>query len=81
MLHKSLESGWGVLLSGALVVGLALSGLTFGEWRVLMVLAMVATTGMLFHRRLRHFMLLPSCIALASAMALLALNLGVLAER
>ncbi|NDJ59030.1 DUF1435 domain-containing protein [Enterobacteriaceae bacterium 4M9] len=81
MLQKSLESGWGVLLSGAVVAGLALGGLTFAQWRVLMVLAMVATTGMLFHRRLRHFMLLPSCIAFASGMALLALNLGVLAER
>lgn len=81
MLQKSLESGWGVLLSGAVVVGLVLSGLTFSEWRVLMVLAMIVTTGMLFHHRLRHFMLLPSCIAFASGMALLALNLGVLAER
>ncbi len=81
MLHKRLESGWGVLLSGAVVAGLALGGLRFGEWRLLMVLAMVATTGMLFHHRLRHFMLLPSCIAFASGMALLALNLGVLVER
>lgn len=80
MLQKRLESGWGVLLSGALVAGLAVSGLTFTQWRMLMVVAMLATTGMLFHRRLRHFMLLPSCIAFASGMALLALSADILTQ-
>ncbi|MBK4715656.1 MULTISPECIES: DUF1435 domain-containing protein [Tenebrionibacter/Tenebrionicola group] len=81
MLQRSLESGWGVLISGAVVAALVFNGLTFGEWRLLMASAMVTTIGMLFHRRLRHFMLLPSCIALASGIALLALSLGMLTER
>lgn len=75
MLQRALESGWGVVLPGAIVTLLALGGLTFEQWRVMVVLALLATSGMLYHKRLRHFVLLPSCVALTSGLMLIALNL------
>lgn len=75
MLHKRLESGWGIIVPGVLVTLLALSDLTFAQWRIVVVLALLATSLMLFHKRLRHFVLLPSCIAFASGLILAALNL------
>ncbi|NUU66234.1 DUF1435 domain-containing protein [Enterobacteriaceae bacterium BIT-l23] len=69
MLQRGLESGWAGLFSGVLVAsGLILGDLSFGTWRLLMALAMVATVAMLFHRRLRHYLLLPSCIVVAMGM-------------
>ncbi|WNN48021.1 DUF1435 domain-containing protein [Siccibacter colletis] len=70
MLQRTLESGWGVLLPASLVAALALGDLTFAQWRVVVVLGLLATAGMLYHKRLRHYVLLPSCIAFASAMML-----------
>ncbi|WP_313049361.1 DUF1435 domain-containing protein [Atlantibacter subterraneus] len=75
MLQKALESGWGIVLPGVVVSVLAFSGLTFEQWRGVVVLALLATSGMLYHKRLRHFVLLPSCIALTSGLMLIALNL------
>ncbi|MCZ7833005.1 DUF1435 domain-containing protein [Atlantibacter hermannii] len=75
MLQRALESGWGIVLPGVVVIILALSGLTFEQWRGVVVLALLATSGMLYHKRLRHFVLLPSCVALISGLMLIALNL------
>lgn len=75
MLQRALESGWGVVLPGVIVTLLALSGLTFEQWRGVVVLALLASSAMLYHKRLRHFVLLPSCIALTSGLMLIALNL------
>ena len=75
MLQRALESGWGVVLPGVIVTLLALSGLTFEQWRGVVVLALLASSAMLYHKRLRHFVLLPSCVALISGMMLMALNL------
>ena len=77
MLHKRLESGWGIVVPGLLVTLLALNDLNFAQWRVVIVLALIATSLMLFHKRLRHFVLLPSCIAFASGLMLVALNLKI----
>lgn len=74
MIGKRLESGWGVLVPCAMMPLVALMELSFSEWRVLMVVAFLATVVMLFHKRLRHFMLLPSCIALAGALAAISVN-------
>ncbi|YCI82156.1 DUF1435 domain-containing protein [Enterobacteriaceae bacterium] len=76
MLHKRLESGWGVLLPASLIVAMAMSNLSFAQWRIVVVLGLLATAVMLYHKRLRHFVLLPSCAALAGAMMLAAMNLG-----
>ena len=75
MLQRALESGWGVVLPGVIVTLLALSGLTFEQWRGVVVLALLASSAMLYHKRLRHFVLLPSCVALTSVLMLIALNL------
>ncbi|WP_024559963.1 DUF1435 domain-containing protein [Franconibacter pulveris 601] len=75
MLQKRLESGWGIIVSGILVMLLALSDLSFAQWRLIVVLALLSTSLMLFHKRLRHFLLLPSCIAFASGLMLMVMNL------
>lgn len=75
MLPRALESGWGIILPGIVVTLLAFGGLTFDQWRGVMVLALLATSAMLYHKRLRHFVLLPSCIALTSGLMLIALNI------
>ncbi|WP_024553349.1 DUF1435 domain-containing protein [Franconibacter helveticus 513] len=75
MLQKRLESGWGIIVPGLLVTLLALSDLTFAQWRIVVVVALLATSLMLFHKRLRHFLLLPSCIAFASVLMLIVMNL------
>ncbi|MBD8162208.1 DUF1435 domain-containing protein [Erwinia persicina] len=74
VMGKRLDSGWGVLLPCAMMPLVALMELSFTEWRVLMVVALLATVVMLFHKRLRHYLLLPSCIALAGGLAALSVN-------
>jgi len=73
-LGKRLSSGWGVLLPGALLPMLALANLTLGQLRGLVILAMLATLLMLFNSRLRHYLLLPSFLALAGGLAAVSLN-------
>lgn len=75
MLQRALGSGWGLILPGMLVAGLAFADLSVDTWRVLIVLGLLVTPAMLYHKRLRHFVLLPSGIALVSGMMLLMLNL------
>jgi len=77
MLGKRLTSGWGVLLPCALMPLmplLAMTHMTLDQLRVLVVVAMLVTLGMLFHRTLRHYMLLPSFMALAGGLAAVTLN-------
>ncbi|MTD27489.1 DUF1435 domain-containing protein [Erwinia sorbitola] len=78
MTGKTLDSGWGVLVPCALMPLVTLMELSFSEWRVLMVVAFLATVVMLFHKRLRHYMLLPSCIALAGGIAAISVNYSTL---
>ncbi len=76
MLQRPLESAWGTLVPGLIVAGLVYMDLSFSQWRALMVLGLVASTAMLFHGRLRHYVLLPSGIAFASGLALVMMNTG-----
>jgi len=76
MSGKRLDSGWGVLLPCAVMPLIALMNLSFSGWRVVMVVALLATLVMLFHQRLRHYLLLPSCLALAGGVAAITLNFG-----
>jgi uncharacterized oligopeptide transporter (OPT) family protein len=78
MSGKRLDSGWGVLLPCALMPLIALMDLSFSGWRVVMVSALLATLVMLFHKRLRHYLLLPSCLALAGGVAAITLKFGAL---
>lgn len=74
ILGKRLTSGWGVLLPCALMPLLALTHMTLDQLRMLVVVALLATLVMLFHRTLRHYMLLPSFMALAGGLAAVTLN-------
>ena len=78
MLQRALGSGWGILLPGGIIAGLAFAGLSLDAWRILIVLGLVLTPAMLYHRRLRHFVLLPSGMALIGGMMLVVMNLRVL---
>jgi len=75
MLQRALGSGWGLILPGILVSGLAYADLSVSTWRVLIVLGLLITPAMLYHKRLRHFVLLPSGIALVGGIMLVMLNL------
>jgi len=48
MLYRRLESGWAVILPGAVVAMLAWKELSWEAWRVIIVLALLATIGMLY---------------------------------
>ncbi|ACX86652.1 protein of unknown function DUF1435 [Pectobacterium parmentieri WPP163] len=68
---KHLSSAWGVLLPCAIMPLLALLNLNLTHLKVIIATALLATLVMLFHQRLRHYLLLPSCIALAGGLAAL----------
>ena len=72
MLQRALGSGWAVLLPGILVAVLGGAGLSVDAWRGLIAVGLLMTALMIWHR---HFVLLPSCVALISGMMLMALNL------
>lgn len=72
-LGDRLASAWGF----AAVRADAAAGLDRSEYDAaarLIVIAMLATLVMLFNSRLRHYLLLPSCMALAGGLAAISLN-------
>lgn len=74
MLQRTLGSGWGVLLPGILIAGMAISDLSVYVWKAMIVLGLLLTSLMLYHKRLRHFVLLPSCAALIGGIVLVMMN-------
>ncbi|ATA27037.1 hypothetical protein BIY26_03605 [Brenneria goodwinii] len=68
---KHLSSAWGILLPGAIMPILAALDINLMHLKVIIAIALLATLVMLFHHRLRHYLLLPSCIALAGGLAAL----------
>lgn len=74
MLQRTLGSGWGVLLPGVIIVGLAFIGLSADALKLLIVSGLLLSALMLYHKQLRHFVLLPSCIALIGGMMLAMMN-------
>lgn len=75
MLQRTLGSGWGVLLPGVIIAGLAFVDLSLSTWKMIIVAGLLITSGMLWHKQLRHFILLPSCVALTGGMIALMLSL------
>ena len=75
MLQRALGSGWAILLSGVIVAVMAFADLSVGAWRSVIVIGLLLTSAMLYHKRLRHFVLLPSGIALVGGIMLVMLNL------
>ncbi|UQY44729.1 DUF1435 domain-containing protein [Erwinia sp. PK3-005] len=78
IMGERLQSAWSVLLPGALMPLVASMNLSFGQWRWLLLTALLMTVVMLVHHRLRRYILLPSCIALAGALAAVSVNAGAL---
>ncbi|HCB1581488.1 TPA: DUF1435 domain-containing protein [Citrobacter braakii] len=74
MLQRTLGSGWGVLLPGILIAGMAFNDLSIYVWKAMIVLGLLLTSLMLYHKRLRHFVLLPSCAALIGGIVLVMMN-------
>lgn len=74
MLQRTLGSGWGVLISGSAIAILSTMGLSLDVWRGVIVCGLLLSGAMIWHRRLRHFVLLPSCIAFVGALVLIAMN-------
>ncbi|HGE1923215.1 TPA: DUF1435 domain-containing protein [Salmonella enterica subsp. enterica serovar Typhimurium] len=72
MLQRTLGSGWGVF--GVIIVGLAFIGLSADALKLLIVSGLLLSALMLYHKQLRHFVLLPSCIALIGGMMLAMMN-------
>ncbi|KDE36955.1 Putative inner membrane protein [Kosakonia radicincitans] len=75
MLQRALGSGWGIVLPGMIVAVLALADLSIDAWRMVILLGLLLTPAMLYHKRLRHFVLLPSGVALVGGMIMMLLNL------
>ncbi|WP_053115951.1 DUF1435 domain-containing protein [Winslowiella iniecta] len=74
MSGKRLDSAWGVLLPCVMMPLMALMELSFDQWRLVMVIALLATISMLYHKKLRHYLLLPSCVALAGCLVAISLK-------
>ncbi|MDU5455668.1 MAG: DUF1435 domain-containing protein [Pseudescherichia vulneris] len=77
MVQRVLESGWGVVLSGLIALGLAYADLSVEAWRAVIVPGLLLTPAMLYHKRLRHFVLLPSGIALMGGIVLMVMNMKI----
>ncbi|MGL4428570.1 MAG: DUF1435 domain-containing protein [Silvania sp.] len=75
MLRRALGSGWGVLLPGAMITGLAYTDLSLMVWKVIIVSGLLISSAMIWHKQLRHFVLLPSCVALVAGMWVIAMSL------
>ena len=71
MLQRTLGSGWGVLLPGLLIAGLTYVDLSPELWRIVMLMGLLVTPLMLYHKQLRHYVLLPSCLALIASVILM----------
>ncbi|EOZ4639618.1 DUF1435 domain-containing protein [Enterobacter cloacae] len=75
MLSRVLGSGWGVLLPGAILGGLMYADLSIDIWKAIIVSGLLVTSAMIWHKQLRHFVLLPSCVALVSGILVILMSL------
>ena len=76
MLSKALGSGWGILLPGSIIGGLMFADLPIDVWKAMIVSGLLVTSAMIWHKQLRHYVLLPSCLALIAAIMLMIMNLN-----
>ncbi|WP_152958363.1 DUF1435 domain-containing protein [Trabulsiella odontotermitis] len=78
MLQRALGSGWGMLIPGGIIAALGFADLSAETWRGLIVVGLLLTSSMIWHHKLRHYVLLPSCVALIGGMMLIMLNMKLL---
>lgn len=69
MRGMKLDSAWGSMLACAAIPLMTLWQPSFEQWRIVMLIALLLTLLMLLNQRMRHYVLLPSCLALASGLA------------
>lgn len=74
IMGKKIDSGWGVLLPCAALPVFALWQPGFEQWRLIMLGALLLTLVTLLHPRLRHYLLLPSCLVLSGGIGALIVN-------
>lgn len=74
MLQRTLGSRWALLLPGIVVAVMAFADLPLNAWRAVIVIGLLLTPAMLYHKRLRHFVLLPSGVALVGGIIMAMLN-------
>ena len=74
MLQRALGSGWAILIPGIVVAVMAFADLPLDAWRTVIVIGLLLTPAMLYHKRLRHFILLPSGVALVGGIIMAMLN-------
>ncbi|HGN8651313.1 TPA: DUF1435 domain-containing protein [Enterobacter cloacae] len=75
MLNRVLGSGWGLLLPGAILGGLMFADLSIELWKAIIVSGLLMSSAMIWHKQLRHFVLLPSCVALVSGILVILMSL------
>ena len=75
MLNRVLGNGWGVLLPGAILGGLMFADLSIELWKAIIVSGLLMSSAMIWHKQLRHFVLLPSCVALVSGILVILMSL------
>ncbi|WP_368740930.1 DUF1435 domain-containing protein [Enterobacter hormaechei] len=75
MLSKALGSGWGILLPGSIISGLMFADLPIDVWKAMIVSGLLVTSAMIWHKQLRHYVLLPSCVALISGLLVILMSL------
>lgn len=75
MLSKVLGSAWGVLLPGMIIGGLMFADLSVDIWKLIIVSGLLMTSAMIWHKQLRHYVLLPSCVALVSGILVILMSL------
>ena len=75
MLNRVLGSGWGVLMPGAILGGLMFADLSIELWKAIIVSGLLMSSAMIWHKQLRHFVLLPSCVALVSGILVILMSL------
>ncbi|EEP97795.1 hypothetical protein A9Q62_14205 [Yersinia ruckeri] len=76
-LLRRIASGWGALLLSACLPLLGWSSFSMTELRGIIVVAMLVTLLMLYHRRLRHFLLLPACLAMAGGVMAILMHMDI----
>ncbi|WP_427029796.1 DUF1435 family protein [Enterobacter hormaechei] len=67
---------WAHLSRGASIIGgLMFADLPIDVWKAMIVSGLLVTSAMIWHKQLRHYVLLPSCVALISGLLVILMSL------
>ncbi|WPM85324.1 DUF1435 family protein [Apirhabdus apintestini] len=71
-----MKTGWGALMCYGLIVSFIMLDVSLDVWRGATAVALLTTAAMMYHPRLRAYLLLASCGVLAGATAVIMKNIG-----